>query len=72
MSLNTLESVLEENRGGVWFLPADPRVEEAAWQAAPLRRGPFVRAVGDLVEALAPVPVGRRRSGGAARRLVGA
>jgi hypothetical protein len=65
-------NIAPDQLGGVCFLPADPRVEEAAWQAAPLRRGPFVRAVGDLVAALAPVPAGRRRSGGAARRLVGA
>jgi hypothetical protein len=56
----------------VWLLPADPRVEEAAWQAAPLRRGPFVRAVADMVAVLAPVPAGRRGAGRAARRLVGA
>ena len=65
-------NVAPEQLGGVWFLPADPRVEEAAWQAAPLRRGPFVRAVADMVAALAPAPAGRRGAGGAARRLVGA
>jgi hypothetical protein len=65
-------NIAPEHLGGVWFLPADPRVEEAAWQAAPLRRGPFVRAVADMVAVLAPVPAGRRGAGRAARRLVGA
>jgi RNAse (barnase) inhibitor barstar len=36
MSLNTLESVLEENRGGVWFLPAhkEPRALQKLAKAA--------------------------------------
>ena len=33
---------------GVWFLPDDPRVEEAGWRGAPLGRGPFAKAVEDL------------------------
>ena len=45
---------------GLAFLPEDPRVEDAAWQAAPLRRGPFVKAVGDLVASLAPAAARRR------------
>ena len=65
-------NVAPEQLGGVWFLPADPRVEEAAWQAAPLRRGPFFRSVADMVAVLAPAPARRRRPGRAAPRLVGA
>lgn len=46
---------------GVCLLPDDPRVEDAAWQGAPLLRGPFVNAVTDLVGQLAPAPAGRPR-----------
>lgn len=65
-------NVAPEHLGGVWFLPADPRVEEAAWQAAPLRRGPFVKAVADMVAELVPAPARRRGAVRADRRLVGA
>ena len=39
---------------GVWFLPDDPRVEEAGWRGAPLGRGPFAKAVEDLAASLVP------------------
>jgi hypothetical protein len=60
-------NVAPELLAGLSFLPDDPRVDDAAWQAAPLRRGPFVKAVGDLVALLAPgAPGGRRRAESAA------
>jgi MinD-like ATPase involved in chromosome partitioning or flagellar assembly len=37
---------------GLTFLPADPRVEEAAWAAALVERGPFARAIEPLHEAV--------------------
>jgi hypothetical protein len=49
-------NVAPELLAGVFFLPEDPRVEDAAWQAAPLLRGPFVKAVGEIVAALVPTP----------------
>lgn len=49
-------NIAPELLSGVSFLPDDPRVEEAAWQAAPLLRGPFVKAVGEMVSMLAPAP----------------
>ncbi len=50
-------------------LPADRRVEEAAWDGRLVREGPFTRAVAELADELPQVPVpvrpGRaRRSGG--------
>jgi hypothetical protein len=63
-------NVAPELLAGLSFLPDDSRVEDAAWQAAPLRRGPFVKAVGELVAALAPAP-SRRRRGAAALESAG-
>ena len=62
-------NIAPELLAGLWFLPEDPRVEDAAWQAAPLRRGPFVRAVGDLAAALAPAPPRRRRTAATAQAV---
>jgi hypothetical protein len=58
-------NIAPELLGGVRFLPDDPRVEEAAWRAAPLRRGPFVKAVGALMDTVAPASPSRRRAAGA-------
>ena len=62
-------NIAPELLAGLTFLPDDPRVEDAAWQAAPLRRGPFVKAVGDLAAALAPVPSRRRRKASTAQAV---
>lgn len=40
--------------GGVTFVPTDPRVEEAAWDADVPDRGPFARAVAALLDVLEP------------------
>ena len=63
-------NIAPELLAGLVFLPEDPRVEDAAWQAAPLRRGPFVRAVADLAAALAPAPARRRRREAATAQAV--
>jgi hypothetical protein len=67
-----LESALRahiapERLGGLSFLPDDPRVGDAAWRAAPLVRGPFVKAVAEVMAAVAPAP--RRRGRGAPKSL---
>jgi len=36
------------------FVPADERVEQAAWAGVPVPRGPFTRAVDGLVQAAVP------------------
>ena len=62
-----LEQELRQNTApemlaGVSFVPEDERVAQAAWDGAPVRKGPFTRAVRDLVRMIPPVAVaaGRR------------
>lgn len=51
--------------GGVTFLPSDPRVDDAAWAASLVERGPFVRAVEPVGRAvLADLSVGGSSIGG--------
>ncbi|MFI5046349.1 MAG: hypothetical protein ACHQIG_04745 [Acidimicrobiia bacterium] len=40
----------------VWFVPTDPRVADAAWDGALVRRGPFVSAVGVVADAVMATP----------------
>lgn len=50
------------------FLPLDPRLAAADWEAAPPTDGPFTAAIDSLVDRLVPRrPLGRRRG---SRRLV--
>jgi MinD-like ATPase involved in chromosome partitioning or flagellar assembly len=43
------------------FLPVDPRVRKASWQAELVRPGPFTRRLARMVDHLAPRPPGRMR-----------
>lgn len=54
-------NLASERLGGVWWLPTDPRVEEAAWSGRPVGRGPFRRAVTDVTAELLPAAPRRRR-----------
>lgn len=47
---------------GVWFAPDDRRVDDAAWDGALVRRGPFADAIGRVAHAVGlDVDVPRRR-----------
>lgn len=50
---------------GLAFLPADGRVQRAAWAARPVPRGPFTRAVARLADGAAPATFSARGGGGA-------
>jgi hypothetical protein len=52
----------------VWFAPTDPRVEDAAWDGALVRRGPFVHAVDRVAASIAAAPA-RPARGVRARRI---
>ena len=38
---------------GVTFVPTDPKLEDAAWSASVVERGPFARAIDELAEVIA-------------------
>jgi hypothetical protein len=53
---------------GIHFVPSDPRVEERAWDAALVDRGPFARAVDHLARLLTDAwPVVRAPGAGVER-----
>jgi hypothetical protein len=53
---------------GLTFVPADPRVEDAAWTASIVDRGPFARAIETVRRAVADVGLGSERSAALGRR----
>ena len=61
-----LEQELRQNMApellaGVSFVPDDDRVARAAWDGAPVPRGPFTKAVRDLAHMIPAVTAGRGR-----------
>ena len=59
-------------RGDIVFIPPDPRLAAADWDAAPPGDGPFTAAVESLVDRMVPRRSPARRGGGRLGRLVGA
>ena len=53
----------------VWFVPTDPRVDDAAWDGSLVRRGPFVSAVGAIAEAVMTTPRRHERAVNRRRRV---
>lgn len=47
---------------GIWFLPSDARVEDAAWAGTLPSAGPFARAVAAAAAAILPAPAVTRRT----------